>query len=89
MERTDLREAFFAEVRNDPYAAAILHHVASAWADGYEQALRDHGLGDDKSHGERHSDAVEWLTEQRNESHARALIAFAQIGSLVGPKLGG
>ena len=41
MERTELREQFFAEVKRDPWSAATMHLYADGWALGYEQALRD------------------------------------------------
>lgn len=91
MERTDLREQFFAEVRNDPYASAVLHHVAGAWVDGYEQALRDHGMTDEwlrKPYSQRLQDAVEHLTHRRNKAAAEAIIAFAELGRLLGPLKG-
>lgn len=91
MERTELREAFFADVRRDPYAHMVTHLVADAWANGYEQALRDHGLEEARrkeTHGDRHHRAVEWLTDARNKAQAQALIAFAEVGKLLGePRL--
>ena len=93
MERTELREQFFAEVHRDPYAHLILHHVAEAWVDGYEQALRDNGLTDEwfrKSRRDHHQNAIDRLTADRNKAAAEAIIALADIGRLIGvPKLGG
>jgi hypothetical protein len=87
MERTELREQFFAETQRDPYTRMILHYVANAWADGYEQALRDNGLTEQKlrkSHTERVNDAVEHLTEQSKQAQAQAIIAMAAVGPLIG-----
>lgn len=41
MERTELRDAFFAEVHRDPYAHMLAYLYADVWADAYEQAIRD------------------------------------------------
>jgi hypothetical protein len=82
MERTDLRADFFAAASLDPYLHQVTHHVASAWANGYEQALRDHGLTDGRTHSERHEMALEWLTEMSRKSQAAALVALAELGKL-------
>lgn len=85
MDRTELREQFFAEAQRDPYLHAVTHHVAEAWAMGYEQALRDHGLDEAlmrEPHSERRERALEWLTDAKRESQAQALIAFASLGRL-------
>lgn len=86
VEKTELREEFFAEANADPYTHAITHHMANAWAMGYEQALRDHGLNEArlrKSHSERIQMAIEWMTDERQKAQAQALIAFASLGKLV------
>lgn len=83
MKRTELREEFFAAYRTDPYVHAVTHHVASAWVDGYDQALRDHGLTDErlrKSHSERFEDAIEWLTEDRRKAQVQQIVALAELG---------
>jgi len=86
MERTELREQFFAEVRNDPYAHMLFKSYVRAWADGYDQALRDHGLEDarlSKSFSDREHDAAEFLTSAQKKADTQLLIAMAQIGPLV------
>lgn len=86
MERTELREQFFAEIRNDPYAHMLFKSYVRAWADGYEQALRDHGLTEArlaKSFSDREHDAAEFLTSAQKKAEAQLLIAMAQIGPLV------
>lgn len=92
MERTELREAFFAEAKTDPYAHQIIHIAANSWAEGYEQALRDHGLDDARLRrpfSDRVDDALEFLTDRNRTAQAQALIAFASLGKLLGgPKLG-
>jgi hypothetical protein len=83
MERTELREAFFAETRTDPWAHMTAHLYAHAWAEGYEQALRDNGLDEQrrrKSFGERVSDAYAHMTDRRREAEARLVIAMAGLG---------
>lgn len=88
MERTELRDQFFAEVHRDPYAHMLFKSYVRAWADGYEQALRDHGLTEarlSKSFSERENDAAEFLTEANKKASAQALIAMAQIGPLLSP----
>jgi hypothetical protein len=92
MERTELREAFFAETKIDPYAHMIAHMVSDAWAYGYEEALRDHGLTEEGLR-ERHSDrvdrAVEWMTGEKRKAEAEMIIAMASLGKIVGgPTLG-
>lgn len=86
MEKTELRAQFFADSRADPYLHAVSHHVACAWADGYEQALRDHGLDKERlreSHSDRVARAVEWLTDSRRRAQVEALVAFAALGKLL------
>ncbi len=82
MDRTELREQFFAEVRSDPYVAMILRHLEEAWAMGYEQALVDHGL-DEARYRETHSDrvdrAIEWMTDDRRKREVEAVIALSQL----------
>jgi hypothetical protein len=83
MERTELREEFFAEVKNDPYTHAVTHHTATAWAMGYEQALLDNGLHEQRgrqTHSDRIDMALEWLTDARRKSQAQAIIALAYLG---------
>jgi hypothetical protein len=41
MERTDLRDGFFAEIHRDPFAHLISRICSDMWVEGYEQALRD------------------------------------------------
>lgn len=84
-----LRETFIAEVRKDPYAHMILFQFADAWADGYEQALRDHNMTEArlrKTYSDRRNEAVEHLTNRSNEAKMRAMIAFAEIGRLLHEK---
>jgi hypothetical protein len=83
MEKTELREQFFAEVRSDPYAHMLTRHVTEMWAEGYEQALRDHGLDEQRvreSHRDRVDRAVEWLTEDRRRRDVESIIALSQLG---------
>lgn len=82
MERTELRKAFFAEQRRDPYLSVVTHHVANAWVAGYEQALRDHGLDAGETHGDRVEKALEWLTEASRRSQVDVLVALAELGHL-------
>lgn len=85
MERTELREAFFAETRSDPYAHMVTHLAAQMWALGYEEALRDSGLTDvSKTFNDRMNDAIAFITNLNREEQARALIALAEIGKRVG-----
>jgi hypothetical protein len=67
--------------------------MADAWAMGYEQALRDHDLTEQrlrKTHGERVEMALEWMTDSRQKAQAQMLIALGGLGKLVGgPNLGG
>lgn len=99
MERTVLREAFFAETHRDPFAHMVTRMYAQAWADGYEQALRDaaDALGPGgrvvvedmrlrKSFSERQDDAVERLTSDKREAEARMVIAMADFGRLAEPR---
>src|SRR5438045_1856692 len=92
MERTELREHFFAAAKTDPFTHTVTHHMANVWAMGYEQALRDNGLTEQrlrKSHSDRVNMALEWLTDARQKAQAEAIVAFAELGKLVGgPKLG-
>lgn len=87
MERTELREAFFAEVRSDPYAHLLTRMLTDMWAEGYRQAEKD--LRDDPSAMDRLSRrelaerAAEWLTDSRHRAEAEAVIAMAQIGSML------
>jgi hypothetical protein len=85
MKRTELREAFFAETRSDPFAHMVSHLAAECWALGYEQALRDNGLTEQrlrKTFGDRMNDAIAFLTER--EERAKMLIALAQAGKRLG-----
>jgi hypothetical protein len=86
MEKTELREQFFAAARSDPYVHAVMNHAANAWAEGYEQALRDNGLTEQRlreSHHDRVNRALDWMTDARNKAQAQAIIAFAEIGKLM------
>jgi len=87
MERTELREQFFAEVHRDPYAHLILHHVAEAWVDGYEQAMRDsvrvlavpcghdeaNVVGADGNHARAPQALIDLIDEPYRERHAQAI----------------
>ncbi len=99
MEKTELREQFFAEIRDDPYAHMATQWYAQAWADGYEQALQDvsEKLDSDervvvneikyrKSNSDRRHDAIEYLTEAQRKAETQMIIAMAQVGSLIGGK---
>jgi hypothetical protein len=82
MEKTELREQFFAEAKTDPFTHMLTHHMANAWAMGYEEALRDHGLTEERlrySHSDRVEKAIEWITESNKKAQAKVLIAFAEI----------
>jgi len=86
MERTELREQFFAEAKDDPWTHAFLYRMAESWAMGYEEALRDHGLTDArlrKSHSDRVKMALEWMTDSRQKAQAEAAIAFANLAKLM------
>lgn len=83
MEKTELRDQFFAEMRNDPYVHMLTRHVADMWAEGYEQALRDHGLDEARvaeSHCDRVDRAVEWLTEDTRRREVETLVALSRMG---------
>lgn len=83
MDRTELREQFFAEAKADPYTHMLLEQAARAWVYGYEQALRDAGLTEmrlRKSYDERHREALAWLTDARRDSEAKTIIAMAALG---------
>lgn len=83
MEKTELREQFFAEVRLDPYTHMLVRHASEMWAEGYEQALRDHGLEDVRlreSHRDRVDRAVKWLTEDKRKREVEAIIALSAVG---------
>jgi hypothetical protein len=86
------RELLAAEVRLDPYTHMLTTMYAEAWALGYEQALRDHDLTDarlSQSHGDRVDRAIRYVIDERHEAEAKAMIAMAQVGRLIGgPKLG-
>ena len=87
MERTELREAFFAEAKTDPWVHQVAHLAATMWAEGYEQAFRDHGLDEArqrKPFSDRVDDALEFLTDRNREAQAQALISFASLGKLIG-----
>lgn len=89
MEETELREQFFAEATNDPWAHMATRMYGDAWADGYEQALRDHGLADRPRHRDLFARAMEYLTEQRQKSEAQMVVAMAGLAKLTGgPKFG-
>lgn len=72
--------SLFAEARRDPHLNLVLHHTAHAWADGYERALLEHGLANDRSHGDRFNDALEVFAK----AQADALVSLAQVGRLIG-----
>lgn len=96
MERTELREAFFAETRRDPYAHMIAHMAARSWAHGYEQALRDVAVlaeavggsaaavaADDLRHAKTFSERMDDAIKaltDGRDEHAKTLIALAQTG---------
>lgn len=96
MERTDLREQFFAETLHDPYAHMVAELSSRAWAMGYDQALRDaaaqlaeRGLAGQsildrfrtaKDFHDRCRDGIEYLTDQRRKAEAQAIIAMAAVG---------
>lgn len=88
MERTELRESFFAEVRRDPYAHMLTTLFTDMWAEGYKQAERDLRADPDALDRYSHSDlrdrAAEWLTDSRRRTEA--VIAMAQIGSMLPEK---
>lgn len=88
MEKTELRDQFFAEAKTDPYTKAVTHMMADAWAMGYEQALRDHELHEAR-HRETHSDrfnrALEWMTDARQKAQAEMVVAMGSLGKLVPP----
>jgi len=82
MKHTELREQFRAAVKLDPWMHALTHHTANAWAMGYEQALVDNGLDEErltKRHSDRVEMALEWMTDDRRKAQAQALIALAAL----------
>lgn len=87
MERTELREAFFAEVARDPWLAFFNKLIAEYWTYGYEAAmseLHERGLiPGEVAHGESFSDravkAQEWLTEKQRKSEMDAQVAMAAL----------
>jgi hypothetical protein len=79
MERTEHREQFFAEVRNDPYAHMLTQMLADVWVEGYQQALRDVGDPDQKPFRERRYQALAWLTSREDEARAETVIAMAAL----------
>lgn len=97
MERTELREAFFAETHRDPYTHMVAKLYADAWADGYEQALRDAAQQVDaeaakqltdmrlrKTHLDRRNDAIEKATDTRAQAEAQMIVAMAAVGFRLG-----
>jgi HEPN domain-containing protein len=85
VDRTELREAFFAEVHTDPWTHALTDLYARAWVEGYEQALRDNGLTGErlrKSYSERRGEAVEYLTDRKRQAEAEFLVAMAGLGKM-------
>jgi hypothetical protein len=86
MERTPLREEFFRLAQEDPYTYQLQRMWAEAWVLGYETALADVVVGGDvskvihaKSRYERHDDAIEYLTGDRQR--AEDLVALAVLGT--------
>lgn len=82
MEQTEHRKAFFAEVHLDPYATMILTLMSQAWADGYEQAVRDAGGHLREGHSDLRRRGVEWITDEGRTAEAHMVIAMAEIGKL-------
>lgn len=76
MERT-LREGFFAEVKQDPYAHMMFKMHLRAWVLGYECALKLAGLPLEISYDEMEELAAEQLTEEQKRGDAAAIIAMA------------
>lgn len=87
----DELRAFYAEVRSDPYAQAITHMFLTAWAHGYETALKQ--LEEDgrlapmiarDARGDSFSDLIReaeaWLADDRQRSAREFAIAMAQLG---------
>lgn len=86
MERTEFREQFFRETRTDPYAAMVARLCAQMWAEGYEQALREHGLEEARLRrpfADRMDDAMEFITERSRREQAQAVIALASLGAML------
>jgi hypothetical protein len=81
MNKTDLRDAFFEEVKSDPYAHMITRMCANMWAYGYRQAQRDNNVLEDESFDDIYHNAIEWITHDKKKAEVEAIIAMAQIGS--------
>lgn len=84
MERTKEREAYFAELRQDPWLATVHAQFMQMWASGYEQAIRDlvrakeldPEVGYERTYQhEIERRAAEWLTEQ--EARIKQTVALA------------
>jgi hypothetical protein len=87
MDRTPLREAFFAEAKTDPYLHLIQHMLADAWARGYRRALTDataavagdpHAGTGWQSFSDLRRRALGELTEDADE--ASRVVALAKLG---------
>jgi hypothetical protein len=86
MERTPLREAFFAEIRKDPYAWQCMKLYTEGWVAGYKQALKDWGDADVMPHDVTDTDdlnerAFAYLTASKRR--VENIIDVAALGPLV------
>lgn len=100
MERTELREQFFAEALRNPYMQMVEHLYAQAWADGYREALREAAeeLDEVGTYGSvvverlRHRHTLAELeqkgiaraTEEGRKAEAEKIVALGQIGAKLG-----
>lgn len=85
IERTELREQFFAEAKTDPWTHMISTLAAQAWADGYEKALKDNGLDEARlrrTHRERVNAALEEMTSEKNKAQAETIMALSSLGKI-------
>lgn len=83
MDKTDLREDFFKDVRTDPYAHMITDLCANMWVEGYRQAcinLRSPDEYHRQGYTKLRDKAIEWMTDFKQKRLAEAIIAFAEIG---------
>lgn len=73
------REDLIAAVLTDPYAHMLMHMWTDAYAQGYEDALRDHSLENTMAFPDRRRAAAEMLAERQAES----TVALARIGAML------
>lgn len=83
MEKTELREAFFEEAKNDPWLHTLQRMWADAWVQGYEEAFRRMGLQNHVGRYELLHDAIEDLTSRQKKLEAEYLISIANLAKVV------